>query len=90
MSSGPPEPHPIRHYSIASFVMALENKTVTLNGTEFILGKKYRDTILGNEGVATAGAAYLSGGDQLQLAWSGVNGEANHSWYDATRIEPVD
>ncbi len=70
--------------------MALENITVTLNGTEFTLGKKYRDTILGNEGVATAGATYLSGGDQIQLAWSGFNGDANHQWYDATRIEPVD
>jgi hypothetical protein len=70
--------------------MALENITVTLNGTEFILGKKYRDIVLGTEGVAVAGAIYLSGGDQIQLAWTSADGSANHSWYDATRVVPVD
>jgi hypothetical protein len=70
--------------------MALENKVVVLNGIEFFLGNKYRDTVLGTEGIAVAGAAYLSGGDQIQLAWSGTLGEANHQWYDATRVEPVD
>jgi hypothetical protein len=69
--------------------MALKNRTVTLNGTEFILGKKYRETVLGTEGVAIAGAIYLSGGDQIQLAWTSSDGSANHQWYDATRIEPV-
>lgn len=72
--------------------MALENKglIVTLCGTQFELGKKYRDVLLGTEGICTAGATYLSGGDQIQLAWLGDRGEVNQQWYDAQRIERAD
>ncbi len=70
--------------------MALENKVVVLNGLEFVLGKKYRDTILGTEGIATGGATYLTGGDRIQLAMLKPSGEPDYSWYDATQVELVD
>ena len=71
--------------------MALENKglIVTLCGIQFKLGQKYRDVVLGTEGICTAGATYLSGGDQIQLEWPGNRGEVNRQWYDAQRVEPV-
>ena len=69
--------------------MALQRRTVILNGTEFTLGRKYRDTVLGTEGVAIAGASYLTGCDQLQLAARDANGMPYSVWIDVTRIEGV-
>jgi hypothetical protein len=69
--------------------MALENRTVLLNGTEFILGKKYRDTVQGVEGLAIAGASYLTGCDQINLASKDANGLPFTHWVDVTRIEGV-
>ena len=69
--------------------MALENRTVILNGTEFTLGRSYRDTVLGTEGVAVASATYLTGCDQIQLAARDANGMPYSQWFDVTRIEGV-
>ncbi len=68
----------------------MENREITLNGTKFILGKKYRDKFLGNEGVATAGVSYLTGCDQLQLAWNDSTGRPVSEWFDVTRIADVE
>jgi hypothetical protein len=69
--------------------MSLETRTVMLNGTEFTLGKKYRDTVLGTEGVAVASATHLTGCDQIQLAARDANGMPYSVWIDVTRIEGV-
>jgi hypothetical protein len=69
--------------------MALENRVVVLNGTEFTLGRKYRDKVLGVEGVAVASATYLTGCDQIQLAARDANGMPYSQWFDVTRIEGV-
>lgn len=69
--------------------MSLENRVVVLNGTEFTLGTKYRDKVLGTEGVAMAGASYLTGCDQLQLAARDANGMPYSVWIDVTRVEGV-
>ena len=68
----------------------MENRTVTLNGTEFTLGKKYKDKFLGNEGLATAGISYLTGCDQLQLTWNDSTKRPVAEWIDVTRIEDVE
>jgi|LakMenEpi03Aug12_release.lakeMendotaPanAssembly.Ray.scaffolds.fasta_scaffold171988_2 hypothetical protein len=70
--------------------MAIENRTVTLNGVEFTLGQKYRDIILGVEGVAVASATYMTGCDQIQLAACDANGMPYSQWFDVTRIEGVE
>lgn len=70
--------------------MALENRVIVLNGTEFILGTKYRDTVLDLEGVATGGCSYLTGCDQLLLAAKDKNGMPFSQWVDVTRIEGVE
>jgi hypothetical protein len=69
--------------------MSLETRTVTLNGAKFTLGQKYRDTVLGVEGVAVASATYLTGCDQIQLAARDANGMPYSQWFDVTRIEGV-
>jgi hypothetical protein len=70
--------------------MALENRIVTLNGTEFTLGQTYRDSVLGVEGIAVASATYLTGCDQIQLAARDANGMPYSQWFDVTRIEGVE
>jgi hypothetical protein len=70
--------------------MALENRVVVLNGTEFTLGRQYRDKVLGVEGVAVASATYLTGCDQIQLAARDANGMPYSQWFDVTRIEGVE
>ena len=69
--------------------MALKKRTVTLNGTQFTLGQKYRDAVLGIEGIALAGASYITGCDQLQLGATDANGMPFTHWVDVTRIEGV-
>jgi hypothetical protein len=69
--------------------MALENRVVVLNGTEFTLGTKYRDKVLGIEGVAVASATYLTGCHQIKLAARDANGMPYSQWFDVTRIEGV-
>ena len=70
--------------------MKLPNRIIKLNGAEFTLGYKYRDSVLGVEGVATAGASYLTGCDQLQLAAKDANGMPFSHWVDVTRLENVE
>ena len=69
--------------------MASKNRTITLNGTKFTLGKKYKDSLLGVTGVAEAGAQYLTGCDQLKLTYMDAGGSVNNHWVDVTRIENV-
>ena len=66
------------------------NRTVILNGTEFTLGQKYKNKLLGNEGIATAGATYLTGCDQLKLEWNDSTGRPVCEWVDVTLIEGVE
>ena len=67
----------------------MKKRTITLNGAKFILGDKYRDKLLGSEGIATAGAAWLTGCDQLLLSWNDSTGRPVDLWTDVTRIEAV-
>jgi hypothetical protein len=64
-------------------------RTITLNGAEITLGKKYRDLTLDFEGTALAGAMYLTGCDQIQLAAKDANGMPFDRWIDVTRLEAV-
>ncbi len=64
-----------------------KERPVILNETEFVLGKKYKETILGNEGVATAGAVYLTGCDQLKITWNDSTGRPVDRWVDVSEIE---
>ena len=69
--------------------MDFDLRTVELNGVNFTLGHKYRDRVLGIEGVAVAAARYLTGCDQIQLASRDANGMPYSQWFDVTRIEGV-
>lgn len=52
------------------------------------LGKKYRDKILGAEGIATAQCKYLTGCDHVQLSWR-KDDETKEDWIDIVRLELV-
>ena len=67
----------------------MKERIIRLNETEFTLGKRYVDTIQGVEGLATAGASYLTGCDQIQLSSKDSNGLPFTHWVDVTRIEAV-
>ena len=67
----------------------MKQRTITLNGAEVTLGKKYTDTVLDIEGIAMAGASYLTGCDQVQLAAKDANGMPFEHWVDVTRLEAV-
>jgi len=67
----------------------MPERKIKLNGTNFILGKKYRDNKLGNEGIATAGISYLTGCDQIQLEWNDSTGRPVETWIHVTDIESV-
>jgi len=69
--------------------MPLKNRRITLNDAKFTLGKKYTDVLLNVSGVATAGAQYLTGCDQLKLSYIDAGGSVNEHWVDVTRIEAV-
>lgn len=68
----------------------METREIILNGTKFTLGQKYRDKLLGNEGMAMSGATYLTGCDQLQLCWNDSTGRPCAEWIDVSRIEAVE
>ena len=68
----------------------MKSRIVTLNGKKFTLSKKYRDTMLGVEGVATAGVTYLTGCDQLEIKWVGPDGSINTHWVDVIYIKSVE
>lgn len=61
-------------------------KLQKING--FTLGKKYRDKLLGIEGIATAYTHYLTGCDQVQLMRL-VDNERKYDHFDITEIEEV-
>ena len=67
----------------------MKNRTIELNGAKFTLGKTYKDSLLDVEGKAIAGASYLTGCDQVQLASKDANGLPFEHWVDVTRIEQV-
>jgi len=67
----------------------MKTRRIRLNGTTFILGKKYRDTLLDIEGVASTGAQFLTGCDQLKLEGKDSTGRAYDHWVDVTRIGDV-
>lgn len=64
-------------------------RTITLEGRKYTLGKKYRDTLMGVEGIAASGIAYLTGCDQLELKFIDSMGSVNSHWCDVTIIEAV-
>lgn len=66
-----------------------KTRKVRLNGKQYTLGKEYKDTLLGIKGIATAGVAYLTGCDQLQLSFVDNVGCANAHWVDVTNVEAV-
>lgn len=68
----------------------MKTRKIQLNGAVFTLGKKYRDTLLGNEGIGTAGTSYLTGCDQLLLEYVDSTGRPVSGWIDVTRIEAVE
>lgn len=53
------------------------------------LGKKYRDTIHGFEGIATCVSRYLTGCDRVMLE-SNKDGDLKEYWFDITRLEGVE
>lgn len=67
-------------------------RTVTINGEKFVLGKKYRDKVLNIEGVATGYCTHLTGCDQICLSFQKEDGskEVSGHWFDISRIEAVD
>ena len=67
----------------------MKQREITLNGAKITLGKKYTDTVLAIEGIALAGASYLTGCDQVQLAAKDTNGLPFEHWVDVTRLEAV-
>ena len=67
----------------------MKNRTITLNGTEFTLGKDYTDSRTGCKGKAVAGAVYLTGCDQLLLLSVDSTGRPFSEWVDVTCIESV-
>jgi hypothetical protein len=70
--------------------MSDKTRTIKLNGAEFILGRKYRDTVLGNEGIAIGGVSYLTGCDQLQITYNDATGRPVVDWIDVTNVEGVE
>lgn len=69
--------------------MTIDKRLIVLNGEEFTLGQKYRNTLLGNEGIATAGCQYLTGCDQLRIEWNDSTGRPVAEWVDVSLIDGV-
>lgn len=56
---------------------------------KIVLGRKYRETILGRTGVANAVCMYLTGCDQVELIWLDEKGKRECCWVDCTVLEAV-
>lgn len=55
---------------------------------EVILGRKYKDTLHGFKGVATAHCIYLTGCAQVRLErHSKLSKETTEQWFDTNRLE---
>lgn len=67
--------------------MGLIKKTSA--GTSTVtLGKRYRDTVHGVEGVAVAKYVYLTGCDRVCLEWP-KDGDIKSATFDVTQLEAV-
>jgi hypothetical protein len=62
-----------------------------VNGSDIILGKKYRDTVSGAEGVCVGKSVWLTGCETVGLQGPvDKDGKMPDSqWFDAIRIEAV-
>ncbi len=69
--------------------MAIQKRTILLNETEFTLGEVYHDSVQDVSGIALAGAAYLTGCDQILLGCKDNNNLPHSHWVDVTRISDV-
>lgn len=56
--------------------------------TDIILGERYRDTVTGLEGVATAVTFYLHACERVSLEFT-KDGEVKFESFDAPRVEQV-
>ena len=63
-------------------------RKVKTEHSDITLGKKYRDTILGIEGIATAKHLYISGCDRVTLEWL-HNGDPKSQTFDVTELIDV-
>jgi hypothetical protein len=68
----------------------MEERVIRLNEVEFVLGRRYRDSVLDISGIATAGASYLTGCDQILLSAKDSNGMPFGHWVDVTRIAGIE
>ena len=59
-----------------------------MSGVGIVLGERYRDTLHGTEGVATAFTHYLTGCSRVTLEWV-KEGEIKREWFDETMVEAV-
>ena len=64
-------------------------REVKFGSTNYVLGKKYRDTLHGYVGIATAAAAFINGCNQLCLVTI-VAGDLKEAWIDVQQLEPLD
>lgn len=55
---------------------------------EIVLGKTYRDTIFGIEGIATAHCKYITGCDHIRLDRL-KDEKVESEWFDIARLEVV-
>lgn len=59
--------------------------------TDVVLGQRYRDTVSGYEGVATACVFFLHGCERVTLEqWIQAAGEMRELTFDAPRLEHVE
>lgn len=61
---------------------------LTADGKELVLGKRYRDTVHGTEGVAVSRHQYLAGCDRVALE-SVVAGEIKANSFDIVQIQEI-
>jgi hypothetical protein len=62
---------------------------VTIEGKPIVLGRKYRDTLHGIEGIATAHYRFLTGCDRILLEWV-KDGEVKNYTVDAPTLIDVE
>lgn len=68
----------------------MKERKVVLNEVVFYLGRKYRDKILGNEGIAVSCCSHLTRCDQILLTWNDSTGRPVDHWIDIVNIEAVE
>jgi len=60
-----------------------------MKADKIVLGKRYRESLHGREGIATCLCHYLTGCSRVSLEWLGTDGEVKEAWVDVTTIEDV-